>query len=97
MMVWSAYYNDKIAEFIYINEYSDMSSEECEEVYETCIGLPSKYYIDEHEMMEEFIETVEDVKIYNNLQLSISGKGTFRRFKDTCNRYYRKKLVFISR
>lgn len=80
----SAYYNDKINKFIYIGDYSDMSEEECEEIYDTCISLPTKYYIDEYNMMEEFIETIDDVKLYNQLQIAINGRGAFRRFKDTC-------------
>ena len=67
----SAYYNDKTNEFIYIGDYSDMTRDECEEVYEICIGLPTKYYIDEYEMMEKFIETIEDTVIYNNLKRAI--------------------------
>ena len=83
----NAFYNDKTNEFIYIGDYSDMTVEEREEVYDNCIGLPTKYHIDEYEMMEEFIETIEDATIYNNLEIAITGKGAFRSFKDTCNRY----------
>ncbi len=46
--------------------------------------LPTKFDIDEYSMLEEFIETVEDPRIYNQLQIAIRGKGAFRRFKDTC-------------
>ncbi len=80
----SAYYNDKTNEFIYIDDYSDMSEDEKEEIYDNCIELPTKYYIDEYSMMEEFIETIEDVRLYNQLQIAINGRGAFRRFKDTC-------------
>ena len=80
----SAYYNEKTNEFIYLNQFSDMSEDELEEIYDNCIELPSKYYIDEYGMMEEFIETIEDVKLYNQLKIVIDGRGAFRRFKDTC-------------
>ena len=80
----SAYYNEKTNEFIYLNQFSDMSEDELEEIYDNCIELPSKYYIDEYGMMEEFIETIEDVKLYNQLKIVINGRGAFRRFKDTC-------------
>ena len=80
----SAYYNDNTNEFIYIGDYSDMSEDEKEEIYDNCIVLPTKYYIDEYGMMEEFIETIEDVRLYNQLQIAINGRGAFRRFKDTC-------------
>ncbi len=79
----SAYYNDKTNEFIYIDDYLDMSEDEKEEIYDNCIGLPTKYYIDEYSMMQEFIENIEDVKLYNQLQIAINGSGAFRRFKDT--------------
>ena len=34
-------------------------------------------------MMEEFIETIEDIRFYNQLQISINRCDAFRRFKDT--------------
>ena len=46
--------------------------------------LPSKYDIHEYSMMEDFIETIDDVKLYNQLCIAINGPGAFRRFKDTC-------------
>ncbi len=80
----SAYYNDKTNEFIYIGDYSDLSEDEKEEIYDNCIELPTKYDIDEYSMMEEFIETIDDERLYNQLYIAINGKGAFRRFKDTC-------------
>lgn len=35
-------------------------------------------------MMEDFIETIDNSEISNNLQRLIQGKGAFRRFKDYC-------------
>lgn len=83
----SAYYNDKRNEFIYISEYSDITDDEREDIYDNCIELPTKYYIDEYKMMEEFIETIADVQTYNQLSIAINGRGAFRRFKDTCFNY----------
>ena len=79
-----AYLNPKTYEIVYIDDYIDISPEKKEEIYDEYISLPSKYYIDEYSMMEEFIETIDDVKLYNQLYIAISGKGAFRRFKDTC-------------
>ena len=79
-----AYLNPKTYEIVYIDDYIDISSEKKEEIYDEYISLPSKYYIDEYSMMEEFIETIDDVKLYNQLYIAINGKGAFRRFKDTC-------------
>ncbi len=86
-MDFSVYYNDKTSEFIYINDYSDMTNEEKEDIYDNCISLPTKYSIDEYKMMEDFIDTIIDAQIYNQLLISINGKGAFRRFKDTCINY----------
>ena len=80
----SAYLNPETYEIVYIDDYSDTSEEEREKIYDEYIALPTKYYIDEYSMMEEFIETIEDVRLYNQLYIAISGKGAFRRFKDTC-------------
>ena len=43
-----------------------------------------EYEINEYQMMEDFIETIENMDIKNNLQRLIQGKGAFRRFKDYC-------------
>ena len=80
----SAYLNPETYEIVYIDDYMDTSEEEREKIYDEYISLPTKYYIDEYSMMEEFIETIEDVRLYNQLYIAINGKGAFRRFKDTC-------------
>ena len=80
----TAYLNPENLKIVYIDDYTDISEEEKEEIYDEYIGLPTKYYIDEYSMMEEFIETIEDVRLYNQLYIAINGKGAFRRFKDTC-------------
>ena len=80
----TAYLNPENLKIVYIDDYTDISEEEKEEIYDEYIGLPTKYYIDEYSMMEEFIETIEDERLYNQLYIAINGKGAFRRFKDTC-------------
>ena len=80
-----AYFNPKENEIFYVNEYNNF--EEQEELIEESIGLPTKFQIDEYSMMEEFIETIDDVKLYNQLCIAINGSGAFRRFKDTCINY----------
>ena len=77
-----AYYNPKDNKIFYIDDYN--RNDDLEELAEESIGLPSKFHIDEYSMMEEFIETIDDVKTYNQLTIAINGKGAFRRFKDTC-------------
>ncbi len=79
----NAYFNPDKNEIFYIGEY-DTYDDEFEELIEKSIMLPSKYEIHEYSMMEDFIETIDDVKLYNQLCIAITGPGSFRRFKDTC-------------
>ena len=81
----SAYLNPKTYEIVYIDDFtSDILEEEKEDIYDEYIALPTKYYIDEYNMMEGFIETIKDERLYNQLYIAINGQGAFRRFKDTC-------------
>jgi len=50
------------------------------------VELPSRYDIHEYAIMEDFCRTVDQAKIAADLFRSISGKGAFRRFKDTIRR-----------
>jgi hypothetical protein len=43
--------------------------------------------MDEYGMMENFIETVQNVHIRDCLEIAVQGRGAFRRFKDTANRF----------
>ncbi|MGE7768204.1 UPF0158 family protein [Peribacillus sp. NPDC096540] len=52
------------------------------ENFENYIELPTKYDVNEYEMMEDFCLTVGDLRKQNTLLLEIKGKGAFRRFKD---------------
>lgn len=44
--------------------------------------FPSKYDINEYQMMEIFSESIEDGKIKKALLKAINGRGAFRKFKD---------------
>jgi hypothetical protein len=46
------------------------------------LPLPSTWDIHEYEIMERFIETIEDETISDALYHAIKGKSAFRRFKD---------------
>ncbi|KQU19447.1 hypothetical protein ASG65_23910 [Bacillus sp. Leaf13] len=52
------------------------------ENFENYIELPTKYDVNEYEMMEDFCLTVSDLRKQNSLLLEIKGKGAFRKFKD---------------
>jgi hypothetical protein len=49
---------------------------------ENYIELPTKYEVNEYEIMEGFCLTVSDQRKQDSLLRAISGKGAFRRFKD---------------
>lgn len=80
------YYNPEKDEIFLSNigEYEDLTEDEIDELFEKSIILPTQYEINEYQMMEDFIHTIENLKIKNNLQKLIQGKGAFRRFKDYC-------------
>ena len=67
-----------------IGEYGDLSEDEIDKLFEESIILPTQYEIHEYQIMVEFIDTIEDLEINNNLQRLIQGRGAFRRFKDYC-------------
>lgn len=47
------------------------------------IGIPSKHEIHEYNMMSKFVFSMDDDRINQRLSQAISGRGAFRRFKDT--------------
>ena len=67
-----------------IGDYRNLNEDEIDELFEKSIMLPTRYDINEYEMMEDFAETIEDTRLQNQLYLSLNGSGAFRRFKDTC-------------
>ncbi|SFF86175.1 Uncharacterised protein family (UPF0158) [Halobacillus alkaliphilus] len=46
------------------------------------IQVPDCSEVDEYQMMEAFINSLQDDQIHNDLLRAIRGKGAFRRFKD---------------
>jgi hypothetical protein len=59
------------------------SAIDVEENYENYIALPSKFEIDEYNIMVDFCDSLEDNRIANQLSNALNGRGAFRRFKDT--------------
>jgi len=51
------------------------------------IHFPSKHELNEYGMMENFVGTVKDSHIRDCLGIAIEGRGAFRRFKDTADRF----------
>lgn len=52
------------------------------ENFEDYLGFPTKYEVNEYEIMEEYCLSVSDQVIRNKLLGAIKGKGAFRRFKE---------------
>ena len=67
-----------------IGEIETLNEDELDELFEKSIMLPTRYDINEYSMMEDFIETINDVKLYNQLCIAIKRPGAVRAFKDTC-------------
>jgi len=80
------YYNPDNGEIFMSNigEFENLNEDELDELFEKSIMLPTRYDINEYEMMEDFTETIEDDRLQNQLYISLNGSGAFRRFKDTC-------------
>ena len=70
-----------------IGEFENLNEDELDELFEKSIMLPTRYDINEYEMMEDFAETIKDTRLQNKLYISLNGSGAFRRFKDTCINY----------
>lgn len=51
------------------------------------ISLPGQYEINEYKIIKDYIETIKDNQIKNQLLIVIQGSGAFRRFKDSCINY----------
>jgi hypothetical protein len=75
--------NLETGEFIYYHEDfsdDDMDLEDFEaEMY---VSLPSQFDIHEYEIMEAFVEKLENIQKQNALYQALSERGAFRRFKD---------------
>lgn len=80
------YYNPDTEEIFMSNigDFEDLNEDELDELFEKSIMLPTRYDINEYEMMEDFTETIDDTRLQNQLYISLNGNGAFRRFKDTC-------------
>lgn len=82
--------NEEVLRMVEDEESSDLSlDEESERVKDYLenpddyLALPSQEDADEYRMMEDFVMNLEDEKAAGHLQISLKGKGAFRRFKDS--------------
>ena len=80
------YYNPEKDEIFLSNigGYEELTEDEIDELFEKSIILPTQYEINEYQIMVDFIDTIGNIEIKDNLHRLIQGKGAFRRFKDYC-------------
>jgi len=80
------YYNPETGKIFSsdIGDYTDLNEDELDDLFCDSIIFPTQYEINEYKMMEDFAETIEDVRLKNQLYIALNGSGAFRRFKDTC-------------
>ena len=63
----------------------ELSEDEIDELFEESFILPTQYEINEYQIMIDFIDTIDNIEIKDNLHRLIQGKGAFKRFKDYCD------------
>lgn len=81
------YYYNPDTEKIFISnigEFEKLTEDELEELFEKSIMLPTRYDINEYKMIKNFVKTIDDTRIKNQLNTSLYGKGAFRneRYKE---------------
>ncbi len=69
------------------DEMEELDDKVDEGLGERYIAIPNAESYEGYQDMEDFIETVHDMNLKEKLNIAISGKGAFRRFKDVLNYY----------
>ena len=82
-------YDKKEDEFIFIDlnimlfeEYEELTNKIEEDEEERYYYLPSSYEFLDGELIEEYIEKIENKKIQKELEDAFCGKGKYKRFKE---------------
>ena len=100
------FYNRETGEFDYYNDFIDMEDDPEKFEDDAWIAAPSQRNINEYDIMVNFAETVSDPRKNELLSIALTGRGAFRRFKDTLYRvelrdewfeYKRKAYIKIAR
>ena len=79
--------NDTVMLSPYSDDYKEVSDMIDEDEDDRFIRLPNQHEINEYGMMEEFVSGVQNDNQRAALEIAISGRGAFRRFKDTVIRF----------
>ena len=80
-----SFYNELTGEFYWYSDFGDRDDRDLDEE-EGWLRLPSQRDADEYGMMSDFAEAVKNSRKREQLDIALSGKGAFRRFKDAVNR-----------
>lgn len=87
-------YDKKEDSFIFIDlnmmtmsEYEEVIDEIEQDEGERYYFLPNKYIFHDSEIIEEYIDEVDNEMIQEELEESFFGKEKYRRFKDTLKKY----------
>ena len=87
-------YDKKEDSFIFIDlnmmtmsEYEEVIDEIEQDEGERYYFLPNKYIFHDSEIIEEYIDEVDNEMIQEELEESFLGKEKYRRFKDTLKKY----------
>ena len=75
------FYNELTGEFYFYSDFGDDDDRDLDEE-EGWLRLPNQRDADEYDMMSDFAVSVKNTRIRNQLEIALSGKGAFRRFKD---------------
>lgn len=79
--------NDTVMLSPYSDDYKEVSDMIDEDEDDRFIRLPNQREINEYGMMEEFVSGVQNDNQRSALEIAISGRSAFRRFKDTVIRF----------
>jgi predicted thioesterase len=79
------FYNELTGEYYWYSDFGERDDRDLDEE-EGWLRLPSQRDADEYRMMADFTYTVRNSRKRNQLEIALSGKGAFRRFKDAVDR-----------
>ncbi|MDR0470214.1 MAG: hypothetical protein LBH79_00630 [Nitrososphaerota archaeon] len=78
------FYNKETGEFEYYNENFGDAVDVKKYEADVWVASPTAQDINEYEIMTDFAKQIADAQLQHRLIVALSGKGAFRRFRDTC-------------
>jgi predicted thioesterase len=80
-----AFYNELTGEYYWRSDFGDDDDRDLD-FEEGWLRLPNQRDAGEYDMMTDFADTVVNSRKREQLEVALSGRGAFRRFKDAVNR-----------